>query len=375
VQKNAPENANAAKLRADMTLILTTTTLASTTYAANYFLPANIQPVSQTVLQAIVPSTTIPTRIKNRIATNLAITDELEEVMAYPTLNFPMYKPLQDISESSVVPGLENIPNNSITFLQPNRKFIEAYMVGLNHAFAQMLLFNEFPTDQRGSYFRQFWDSTKNTSYQMNVNTTAQTAAIESSYDINVITNWLGNNLGLNPSPTSSFASASDVILCIRGDLLKRYPNTNIYAVPATSPGVPDLNDAKNTKFPVMTAFFEPDITFLGFDITKSMASQYFFVFEQPTHEPQYGLEPSIVSNTNAPTNYCDLSWANIQTSNNPQTFLQPGGYLDPTKQSIFSYTVSTPLWSPSINSAQMAAVLMRRPFRLCVIGQEMLPQ
>jgi len=251
-------------------------------------------------------------------------------------------------------------------------------MLGLNHAFAQMLLFNEFPTDQRGSYFRQFWDSTKNTSYQMNVNSTAQSAAIESSYDINVITNWLGNNLGLNPSLTSSFSSASDVILCIRGDLLKRYPKTNIYAVPATSastPGIPDLNDAKNTKFPVMTAFFEPDITFLGFDITKSMASQYFFVFEQPTHEPQYGLEPAIVSNTNSPTNYCDLSWDNIQTNNNPQTFLQPGGYLDPTKQSIVSYTVSPPLWSPNINSAEMAAVLMRRPFRLCVIGQEMLPQ
>ena len=32
-------------------------------------------------------------------------------------------------------------------------------MVGLNHEFARKLLWREYPTDQRGSYFRQFWDA------------------------------------------------------------------------------------------------------------------------------------------------------------------------------------------------------------------------
>ena len=31
-------------------------------------------------------------------------------------------------------------------------------MVGLNHEFARKLLWRDYPTDQRGSYFRQFWD-------------------------------------------------------------------------------------------------------------------------------------------------------------------------------------------------------------------------
>ena len=39
-----------------------------------------------------------------------------------------------------------------------NHAFIEAYMVGLNHEMARQLLWNGYPTDQRGSYFRQFWD-------------------------------------------------------------------------------------------------------------------------------------------------------------------------------------------------------------------------
>ncbi len=31
-------------------------------------------------------------------------------------------------------------------------------MVGLNYEFGRKLLWREYPTDQRGSYFRQFWD-------------------------------------------------------------------------------------------------------------------------------------------------------------------------------------------------------------------------
>jgi len=31
-------------------------------------------------------------------------------------------------------------------------------MVGLNHEFAPEFLWREYPTDQRGSYYRQLWD-------------------------------------------------------------------------------------------------------------------------------------------------------------------------------------------------------------------------
>ena len=41
--------------------------------------------------------------------------------------------------------------------METNQRFVEAYMVGLNYEFARKLLWREYPTDQRGSYFRQFW--------------------------------------------------------------------------------------------------------------------------------------------------------------------------------------------------------------------------
>ena len=54
------------------------------------------------------------------------------------------------------MPGLERVPQNTVGLLQTNRRFIEAFMVGLNHEMAAELRWREFPTDLRGSYFRSF---------------------------------------------------------------------------------------------------------------------------------------------------------------------------------------------------------------------------
>src|SRR5881275_1995457 len=78
--------------------------------------------------------------------------------MAYPDFPDPMYEKLRDISSELFLPNLELVPPNTISLLVTNPEFIEAYMTGLNHEFGRELLWREYPTDQRGSYFRQFWD-------------------------------------------------------------------------------------------------------------------------------------------------------------------------------------------------------------------------
>ena len=71
--------------------------------------------------------------------------------MAYPEIDIPMYEPLKKLSDELFLPNLNLIPQNTITLLETNQSFIEAYMVGLNHEFARELLWREYPTDQRGS--------------------------------------------------------------------------------------------------------------------------------------------------------------------------------------------------------------------------------
>src|SRR6185295_9105659 len=80
------------------------------------------------------------------------------EAMAYPVFDIPSNRPLADLSAELLIPNVNRIENNSVTLLETNQKFVEAYLVGLNHEFARELLWREYPTDQRGSYFRQFWD-------------------------------------------------------------------------------------------------------------------------------------------------------------------------------------------------------------------------
>ena len=80
------------------------------------------------------------------------------EVMNYPDIKAPAYFPLSQIADDYFVPNLKLIPNNTISLMKTNQEFIESYFVGLNHEFARELLWNEYPTDMQGSYFRQFWD-------------------------------------------------------------------------------------------------------------------------------------------------------------------------------------------------------------------------
>ena len=69
-----------------------------------------------------------------------------------------MSERLIELAPDFLLPGLDDVPPNTVTLVQPNSRFIEAFMVGLNHEMARELLWREYPTDQRGSYFRQFWD-------------------------------------------------------------------------------------------------------------------------------------------------------------------------------------------------------------------------
>ena len=60
---------------------------------------------------------------------------------------------------SCCCPGSKPCRRTRVLGLQTNRRFVEAYMVGLNHEMGRELLWRGFPTDQRGTCFDQFWDT------------------------------------------------------------------------------------------------------------------------------------------------------------------------------------------------------------------------
>jgi hypothetical protein len=372
--------------------------------------------VSIATLQAINPDLTIPLRIRqfvllpDRIKGEIG--EEFVEAMAYPEFDLPMYAPLKDISSELFLPNLNLIEQNSITLLETNQRFIEAYMVGLNHEFARELLWREYPTDQRGSYFRQFWDvSSFFDSRNLN-----DEQLRERLKDIPELHRWLpSSDLGDHDHREQLGDKEEEVVLVVRGELLKKYPNTVVYAHKARwqlkdgkidntqERRLEELTEAEaenpprsKVRTPLYEAKIDPDIYFFGFDLKAEEArggtgepgkeeTGWFFVLKERPGEPRFGLDINKAVELQV---WNDLSWedtkpkvsegGHIQISDAAPPFEDvtlslPTGE-DEEKLSQHQDDVKVPL-NGALSSAEMAYVLYQSPVLVAIHGAEMLPR
>ena len=125
---------------------------------------ADVPGLVSCILTALAPATTFVAyeqaiHVRNP-KTTLAwqAPDPLEPILTPPTVTFPMWQRLAAISADWILPNVGDVPRNSVSLLETNQEFIEAFMVGLNHQINRELLWNGYPTDQRGTIFQQFWD-------------------------------------------------------------------------------------------------------------------------------------------------------------------------------------------------------------------------
>jgi hypothetical protein len=273
------------------------------------------------ILSGLDPERTIPAMTERITGLDLLERDDpVEEVLAAPEFTEPTADLLTDFDQDVFLPGVDQVPRESIGVLQTNPAFIESFMTGLNHEFARELQWRNFPTDRRGTYFRRFWER------RGNPNTDPKNP--ESAADIPPIHTWDETDLGNNLLQ----GDTARVVLLVRGELLRRYPNTNIFAAKAvTEHGGPDLavtasksgdrvpalpgtpitrsDEGPDVKFPEFRGRLEPDITFFCFDLSPREAlydpyhhevtgepddhpnEGWFFVFQEPPAETRFGLD------------------------------------------------------------------------------------
>jgi hypothetical protein len=358
--------------------------------------------------------------------------------MAYPEIDEPMYKPLADHSAELFLPNINFIAENSISLLETNQKFIESYMVGLNHEFARELLWREYPTDQRGSYFRQFWEAQ---GYHDDEQLSAE-ALKEKLKDIPPIHRWLKRSgLGDHDHRELPGENEEEVVLVIRGELLKRYPNAIIYAHRAvwrddTADGNPilDMNSGQTIdltkerdlrplsaaeeanpprtiiKTPLYEAKVEPDIYFFGFDLTVCEAqggtgseelpvevrcveegiqwhdAGWFFVIKERPGEIGMGLDiPNEEVELTDVKVWNDLSWSHVtppvadgdflQISNATQAIaLQPLDLPAEQEKAEQKDEDEAVQWHKNMSAADLAYILYQVPVLVAVHASEMLP-
>jgi len=365
----------------------------------------DLKALTTVTVAAIDPVLTIPRRLKQIIYLPPWLADNFSEqftpVMAYPVFDVPMYKPLSDLSAELFLPNINLIPENSMTLLESNQRFIEAYLVGLDHQMARELLWNEYPTDQRGSYFRQFWD------VSMLLPPNATQADKEKFRDIPELHKWSKcSELGAHNYREQNGAQAL-LVLVIRGELLKRYPTAVIYAQKAEwqlkDDGTVDTNEDRvlvelaaseedsppqtKVRLPLFEAKVDPDIYFIGFDLTAKEAKGgaavgdpgWFFVIKERPGEPRFGMQDLPVGTTPRLINWNDLAWLDVS--------VPPGGLIQLNQTLTFdAYDPGVDLedkpdpadsqaaWSPSTDAAELAYILYRVPVLVAVHASRMLP-
>ena len=131
-----------------------------------------------------------------------------DRVMAYPHLHFPLSKKLEKLAPDVFLPGVGVLPDDFIMAVKTNPRFVEALMLGANHEMGRELLWQGFPTDQRGTPFQHFWQR------------------LDGKTDIEPIHNGCRLALGKQPG------SGEMLVLLIRGQLLERFPTLSVYAYP-----------------------------------------------------------------------------------------------------------------------------------------------
>jgi hypothetical protein len=254
-----------------------------------------------------------------------------------------MYEPLAAYAPELFMPGIGQVPTNTVALVRTNPRFVEAFLIGANTEFAGELLWREYPARRDGTPMRRFWDRPGG------VTDIPEIAAFEPAAA-------MGGSATEGPE--------GDLVLLVRGDLLRRYPNTVIYAVMSNADGRLSESPA-DRRDPVFRGRLDPDVTFIGFDLTVDealAAPGWFFVIQQQPTEPRFGFDiPE--EGEEPPATWRDATWDHVGVA--------PGAHLSATAQ------VTSPANGGGAtfltNAAHLAAIAMQQPVRVAIHARDLL--
>jgi hypothetical protein len=332
----------------------------------------DIAKAAPALVQAIDPGVTIGATFRQRVGviTPWSPPDPLDPVMAAPTFPQPLYAPLYDLSPDWILSGFGQLPQDVASLAHPNERFIESYMLGANDEFGRTLLFNEYPTDQRGTYFRQFWD----------------TKGVQNpAPDINPIAEWPRTSaLGTNSTRPGI---DTYLVLIVRAELLRRYPNTIVYAVQAQ--WNPDGTRSIAANSPELPAEFLGALGvgagFWGFKLTTADArgsdspsgpAGWYFALQEHSSEPRFGLEPAATTFATSPDSWQKLAWSDLATdaSSLSQIHYVDLGAALPHVGLVTDAKHAKWHASDGARASDLAYITYREPVRLLVHASRMIP-
>jgi len=308
-------------------------------------------------------------------------------IMAAPKIRIPMYQELAKLSPDWIMPGLNNIQMNSINLLNVNRKYLEAYMLGLNYEMGRELMWRGYPTDQRGTYFSFFWGYDTSINNLIVTNENEQIYNLNAYRDIEDIHKWrvdpdiITSELTALGANSARAAGSPYLVMTIRAELLRKYPGTIIYLQKAQylSADQPRKAMTGTEVYPLFSGKIEPDIVLLGFPLTAEAIKGtgfgtgnegYFIVFQERSTEIRFGADETSVPAPSAINTWDDVSWGNIKDDPAADGFIDLAksiSIIDPNNHNPDAVTWN---W----NGATIAYALHQAPVKLNVHAQDLVP-
>ena len=321
-------------------------------FALPVLIPFFATRVSQNIADRLRPDIAIAKKVHARMpdtARTGAATTDFRLLKVTPDFPEPMFDAVAQQSLDFVMPGVDKFPMDRCGLFESNRTFVEAFMVALNYEMAREMLWREFPASLTATFFSQFWDKS---------DTPASPAGPVSTKDIKPISDW---------AKPSTFGHATHrvgtvvepLFFVLRGDLLRKYPNTVVFmqrAKRVLNARVPD--ETVPIKMPIASARLEPDIFFIGFDISPAQAigggqdAGWYVGLQERPGDIHFGLdqETEVTSAT-------EPHWDNAGT--------QPGQCVDLGN--------GKPLFAGLPHAAAVAVLLYQKPFMVLIHATKML--
>ncbi|MET8570303.1 FG-GAP-like repeat-containing protein [Streptomyces sp. NPDC004783] len=322
--------------------------------------------VAQQVRGGLDPTAAITSSLAARLSVPLAppaaglaaaaAPDPLRQLSVTPRFDRPMYEALRDLGQELLLPGVSAVPPDSAVLLEPDPVFIEAFLTGLNHEMSRELLWRRYPTDPRATFFHRFWDNHE---------------VPGAGPDIGPLADW-------SPAgPLGSHGSygADCLVLVLRGELLRRYPGTSVHLRRAIrEEGTGRRVPGTETRPPRFSGRMEPDLWFFGLPVREADARGggedpgWYVVLEQPPTDLRFGLDDP-AGPGGAPTSWADLHWGNLAPDSAAAERLRHV----PATSVLSTLRLDGLEWGR--NSAHLARILLRRPFRVIRHASALLPQ
>ena len=328
--------------------------------------PASPPSLASIVTSALMPSAGILKRVADRIQVPdwLGGSSTVSPIMAGPQFTAPLALALKQDHKEYLLPGLGNFPDDKVTLLQTNSAWVEAFLAGVNNEMNRELLWRGYPTDRRGTPFRYFWPRP------------------DGQPDIAPITNWpLTNNLGDNTAG-HGIDWENILVLLVRGEVLRRYPRTIVYAAPGLLNGnIYSLDSSVPWTSPEFVLPLDSRTNAYAFPLTEDQvrsnsatkSAGWFFVFCEPVTGSRFNFDvpPSATPPPSAPPPVPPQVWTDLNWDQVPQQrgFAIAGIDATPPAQETGPGAAR---WNN--NAADMGRIAFARPYRVGYHADQLLP-